>query len=171
MSPFLMETILPRCVSSTLARIMGSLYTELCGFRTEETMATIPASHLDILEGAAMGYVATMRPDGRMSVNPVSVCWDGTRLQFSTVKSRKKVRNLEADDRITLCVQDPKNVARYLEVRGRAKLEDDTDRKFVDAMAKKYMGVDHYPYDRPGDLRVTVTIEVEQVSAPKIPGG
>jgi len=134
-------------------------------------MKTIPESHVGILEAGAMGYVATMRPDGRMSVNPVSVLWDGKLLQFSTVKARKKVRNLEADDRITLCVQDPKNVARYIEVRGRARIEDDADRAFVDAMAKKYMGVDRYPYDRPGDERVIVTIDIDHVSTPKIPGG
>ena len=134
-------------------------------------MKTIPESHRDILDAGAMGYVATMRPDGRMSVNPVSVLWDGTKLQFSTIRSRKKYRNLKADDRISVCIQDPANPSRYIEVRGRAQLEDDVGRRFVDAMAKKYMGVDKYPYDRPGDERIIVTIAIEHVSAPKIPGG
>jgi PPOX class probable F420-dependent enzyme len=134
-------------------------------------MPTIPTSHLDIFETNCMGYVATMRPDGKLSVNPVSVLWDGTALRFSTLKSRRKYRNLQADDRVSVCVQHPANPIRYVEVRGRARFEDDSDRRFIDAIARKYMGVDHYPYDRPGDERVTVRVEIEHVSAPKMPGG
>ena len=134
-------------------------------------MRTIPAHCLDIFDTNCMGYVATMRPDGRMSVNPVSVMWDGVHLRFSTLKSRKKYRNLIEDDRVTICVQHPDNPVRYVEVRGRARLADDTDCTFIDSIAQKYMGVDKYPYDRPGDERITVTVEIEHVSAPKIPGG
>jgi PPOX class probable F420-dependent enzyme len=133
-------------------------------------MQTIPASHLDIFETNCMGYVATMRPDGRMSVTPVSVMWDGTHLRFSTLKSRRKYRNLQFDDRVTVCVQHPENPVRYVEIRGRARFEDDSSHAFIDALARKYMGVDRYPYDRPGDERVTVRIEIEHVSAPRIPG-
>ena len=50
-------------------------------------------------------------------------------------------------------------------------VEDDTDRSFVDSMARKYMGQDKYPYDPPGAERVTVTIIPEQVSAKNISGG
>ena len=118
-----------------------------------------------------MGYVATMRPDRRMSVTPVSVMWDGAHLRFSTLKSRRKFRNLKADDRVTVCVQHPDNPILYVEIRGRARMDDDTDRSFIDSIARKYMGVDRYPYDRPGDQRVTVTVDIEHVSAPKMPGG
>ena len=33
----------------------------------------IPESHFDILESVCFGHVATMRPDGLISVHPVSV--------------------------------------------------------------------------------------------------
>lgn len=32
-----------------------------------------------------------------------------------------------------------------------------------------YMNVDVYPFDKPGDERVTITIHAEQVSSPDIP--
>ena len=73
--------------------------------------------------------------------------------------------NLMADDRIALSIPDPTNIWRYLEVRGRATLDEDRDRSFIDSIAKKYMGQDHYPFDRPGEERVTVTVHAEQVSA------
>jgi hypothetical protein len=35
-------------------------------------------------------------------------------------------------------------------------------------MARKFMDMDEYPYDKPGDERVVVRVEIEQVSAPII---
>jgi PPOX class probable F420-dependent enzyme len=123
----------------------------------------------ELLEGTPIAFMTTMRPDGRMSTNPVSVLFDGTRLRVSSVRSRKKVRNLDADDRITLCVVQPGNLNRYTEIRGRAVVEPDTDRAFINEIARVYMGVDEYPFDAPGDERVVVTVIPEQVSAPLVP--
>jgi hypothetical protein len=56
-----------------------------------------------------------------------------------------------------------------VEVRGTAELVDDTDRAVIDGIARVYMGVDRYPFDEPGQERVTVVVHAEQVSAPRIP--
>jgi PPOX class probable F420-dependent enzyme len=130
-----------------------------------KSLREIPASHVDILESKCFPHVATIRPDGMISNNPVCLIWDGEHIRFSITKSRKKFRNLVADDRIALSIPDPTNIWRYLEVRGRVTLDDDLDRSFIDSIAKKYMGQDHYPLDRPGEERVTVTVHAEQVSA------
>lgn len=130
----------------------------------QRVLREIPASHTDILDAKCFAHVATLRPDGRISNHPVCLIWDGTHVRFSTTKGRKKVRNLRADPRIAISVADPENAWRYLEIRGRAELGDDTDRSFINQIARKYMGQDEYPFDRPGDERVTVTVHVEQVS-------
>jgi hypothetical protein len=127
-------------------------------------MHEIPESHVDILEARCFAHVATLRPDGHISNHPVCLIWDGEHVRFSTTKSRKKYRNLRADPRIALSVTDPENVWRYLEIRGRAELADDVDRSFIDRIAQKYMGQESYPFDRPGEERVTITVHVEQVS-------
>ena len=110
-----------------------------------------------------------MRPDGRMSTNPMAVVLTGDTIRLSTTTDRKKYRNLLADDRITLCVVQPDNLNHYVEIRGRAKVELDTDRTFVDAMARQYMSVDKYPFDRPGDVRAVITVIPEAISSPRIP--
>ena len=61
------------------------------------------------------------------------------------------------------------NPNRYVEIRGRAILEDDPERRFVNHIAKLYLGADEYPFDKPGDQRATITIIAEQVSTPPIP--
>jgi PPOX class probable F420-dependent enzyme len=91
--------------------------------------------------------------------------WDGERVRFSTVKTRMKYKNLVADPRLTMCISSLEDPLFYLEIRGRAEIEDDPDRTFINQVAKKYLGRDEYPYDQPGFERVTVTMIPEQVSA------
>ncbi|HQV56835.1 MAG TPA: hypothetical protein PKV27_02405, partial [Ilumatobacteraceae bacterium] len=68
-----------------------------------------------------------------------------------------------------LCVVQPSNLNRYVEIRGRATIEADPDRTFIDSIAQRYMGVDHYPFDKPGDQRVTITVDIEAVACPDVP--
>jgi PPOX class probable F420-dependent enzyme len=133
-----------------------------------ETVPIPDAAH-DILSDRPTGYLCTLRPDGRLSVNPVAVMFDGTWLRVSTVKSRRKYRNLMRDARVSICVPHRSNPNRYVEVRGRALISEDSDRSFINSIARAYMGVDEYPLDRPGDERVVITIVAEQVSNPSIP--
>jgi PPOX class probable F420-dependent enzyme len=131
--------------------------------------APIPAYARSILEGTPIAFMTTMRPDGRMSTNPVSLLFDGAHVRISTVKGRRKLRNLLADDRVTICVVQPDNLNRYVEIRGRAAVEADGDRSFINRMARQYMDADEYPFDRPGDERVIITVIAETVSSPRIP--
>jgi PPOX class probable F420-dependent enzyme len=128
----------------------------------------VPESHHDILSDRPTGHIATLRPDGRLSVNPVALMWDGVHVRVSTLKSRQKYVNLLADPRVAISIPHRNNPNRYVELRGVAELNDDTDRAFVNSIAKHYMGVDVYPFDPPGAERVTITIHAEQVSAPVI---
>ena len=129
----------------------------------------IPETHFDILQSLCFGHVATMRPDGMISVHPVSVMWDGEHVEFSTVKTRKKVRNLDFDSRMSLSIPHPNNPIHYLELRGRGEVLPDLDRKFVNDMAKKFMNMDEYPYDRTEEERVIIRLHIDQVSAPIMP--
>ncbi len=129
----------------------------------------IPASCHDILTDRPIGHIATIRPDGRLSVNPVSVMWDGKHVRVSTVKARQKYRNLVHDPRVAISIPHRNNPNRYVEIRGIAEMHDDTDRSFINSIARHYMNVDVYPFDAPGAERVTITIHAEQVSTPEIP--
>jgi PPOX class probable F420-dependent enzyme len=122
-----------------------------------------------LLEGTPIAFVTTMRPDGRMSTNPVAMLFDGTQIRISVTADRKKVRNLAADDRITICVVQPGNLNRYIEIRGRAIMAPDDDRSFIDAIARRYMGADRYPFDKDWQRRITVTVIAEMISAPDMP--
>lgn len=123
----------------------------------------IPASHLDLFENKTPSFCATTKSNGLLSVHPVSALLEDGQVCFSTLKARGKYKNLLKDNRVSLCLIDPQNPIRYLEIRGRAKLADDPDRIFINKMAKHHMGMDEYPYDAPDAQRATVTIEIEEV--------
>ena len=67
---------------------------------------------------------------------------------------------MRRDARVGLSIVDPDNLYRYLEVRGR--VVEITERgavAHIDALAKKYMGLDTYPFHQEGVTRVIYRIE------------
>lgn len=124
-----------------------------------ENANVVPEEYLDLLESTALAHVATVGPEGEPQNNPVWFDWNGEHLKFSQTKKRQKYRNVGREPRIALSIVDPENPYRYLEVRGEvANIEEDPNLDFINAMAKKYLGMDEYPYHQPGDERVVVFV-------------
>ena len=120
----------------------------------------IPEGYRDLLETTALVHVATLGPDGEPQNNPVWFDWDGEHVKFSQTKTRQKYKNVSRDPRIAFSIVDPENPYRYLEIRGEVtKVEEDPNLDFINAMAKKYLDQDEYPFHQPGDERVVVFVE------------
>ena len=49
---------------------------------------------------------------------------------------------------------------RWVGVTGTAELVEEGADEHIDKLAKKYLGVDSYPFRRPGEQRVTVRIRI-----------
>jgi PPOX class probable F420-dependent enzyme len=125
----------------------------------------IPEGYHDLLTSTALAHVATIGPRGEPQSTPVWVGWDGEHIRFSQTKRQQKYRSLRRDPRVALSIVDSRNPYRYLEVRGAVvTFEDDTDRAFVDSMARKYLGVERYPWHQEGDEHVTIVILPQQTS-------
>lgn len=126
----------------------------------------IPATHADLLKSAALAHVATIGPDGEPQSSPVWFHWDGTFLRFAQVSGyQQKVRNLEREPRVALSIVDPADDYRYLEVRGKVvRIEPDPDWAFINAMTRKYLGKDRYPFGKSGDTWLIVVIRPEHTT-------
>ena len=119
------------------------------------TKKAIPDSHLDLLTKKSFAHLATLMPDGQPQVTPIWIDHDGKHVLINTAEGRQKDKNLVRDGRIALSVTDPENPYRYLEVRGRvAERTTQGADQHIDAMAKKYLGQDKYPFRKPGEVRV-----------------
>ena len=104
-------------------------------------------------------------PDGRPQVTPVWVDFDGEHVIFNSAKGRQKDRNVRRDPRVSLALIDPENPYRYLEIRGRVvEITEDGASAHIDKMAKKYLGVDKYPYGQPGEVRVIYKVQPEHTT-------
>jgi PPOX class probable F420-dependent enzyme len=118
----------------------------------------------DILDKKAFAHLATVGRDGTPQLTPVWVDFDGTHIRFNTARGRVKERNLQRNPRVALAAQDPDNPYRYLQVKGRvAEMTEQGADAHIDALAKKYIGQDRYPWRRPGEVRVMVKILPERV--------
>ena len=119
----------------------------------------------DLLHSTALAHVATIGPEGEPQSNPVWFGWDGEHLLFSQTTGRQKYRNLQGNPRIAVSIVDPENQYRYLEIRGTViRFDPDPNLDFINSMAKKYMGVDKYPWHQPGDERVVVVVQPQHTT-------
>lgn len=124
-------------------------------------MTAIPDKFLDLVtKKKAFANLATLMPDGSPQVTPVWIDYANGVLRVNTAKGRTKARNMATGSRVAVAIQDPDNPYRYLQVRGRVKhmTEQGAD-AHIDALARKYLGQDKYPYRRPGEVRQIYEIE------------
>jgi len=127
---------------------------------------TIPEKYRDLFNKRAFASLATRMPNGDVQVTPVWVDVENGTVIFNSARGRVKDNNVRRDPRVTLTLMDPDNPYRYLEVRGR--VVDITEKgadQHIDKLAKKYLGVDKYPYRQAGEVRVLYRVKPEHVHA------
>lgn len=127
--------------------------------------ATIPDQYKDLLQKKAFAYLGTVLPDGSPQVNPVWFDFDGTHIRVNSAKGRWKDKNMRRRPNVALAISDPENPYRYMQLRGKVvEISEEGADAHIDALAKKYLGQDTYPFRQPGEVRVIYKIAVERVS-------
>lgn len=116
-----------------------------------------------LLEGANVGHLATLLPDGSPHSMPLWVGLEGAHVAFLTAPGSRKARNLELDPRVAISVTDHERPATMAAVRGRvvARLDGEAGWAIIDRIAQKYLGS---PYPLRED-RVAFLIEPEHALA------
>ena len=109
----------------------------------------------DLFKKRSFAHLTTMMGDGSPHASPVWIDFDGKHLIINSAKGRVKDKNMRRDPRVAISIQDPDNPARFLGIRGQVVDISETGADtHIDAMAKKYLDVDKYPYKQPGEIRV-----------------
>jgi PPOX class probable F420-dependent enzyme len=124
-------------------------------------MADFPESHRALLDGQ-VATLATIEPDGGPQLTEIWFLFDEGELRLSLSTARRKTQNLQARPACALLLLDLENPLRYLEVRGKGRIEPDADGAFARKLGAKY-GVDVVAFDPPGSERVVVTIEPTRI--------
>ena len=128
-------------------------------------VATIPDQFKDLFTKKAFANLATLMPDGRPQVTPVWCDLEGSNIRINTAKGRVKDKNMRRNKNVALSIFDPDNPYRHLAVQGEVvEITEQGADAHIDALAKKYLGKDKYPFRQPGEVRVMYKIRPDHVS-------
>lgn len=128
-------------------------------------MATIPDKYMDLMrDKKAFANLATIMPDGSPQVTPVWFEYADGKVRINTARGRLKARNMKVGAWVALSIVDPDDPYRYVGIRGPVTVETEQDADaHIDALAKKYLGRDVYPFRRAGEVRVIYEIDPQKV--------
>ena len=129
----------------------------------------IPAEAMHLIESPNFASVATLMDDGSPHASTVWIDAEDGQLVFNTAEGRLKPANIRDDCRIAIAVHNEENPYEQLMIRGKAQLDHSGAEEHIDALAKKYLGKDTYPWRQPGEKRVKVRLIPEKVNYS--PGG
>jgi PPOX class probable F420-dependent enzyme len=112
-----------------------------------------------------LASLTTLGKDGSPQVTPLWIDQDGDDLLFNTAKGRVKARHMESDPRVAVSVVDPDDQYNVVAVRGTVvDITTDGADEHIDALAKKYLGVDSYPMRQEGEVRVKVRVRTDRIA-------
>jgi PPOX class probable F420-dependent enzyme len=115
-----------------------------------------------MIDAPNFATMATVQPDGRPQLSVVWLKTDGDDLVVSTLKGRRKHKNILADPRVSVLVYPKEDPYRYVEVRGTATLEDEGGAELIQELSHRYDGVPHEEGD-PANVRVLVRITPDRI--------
>lgn len=129
--------------------------------------ATIPDNFKDLLTTKlTFAHLGTVMKDGTPQVTPVWFSYDGTHVLLNSAKGRVKDRNMRARPHVALSIIDPDDAYRYLQIIGKiTEITEQGADAHIDALAKKYMGQDTYPFRQPGEERVIYKVTPGKVQS------
>src|SRR4051794_36433457 len=125
----------------------------------------LPAPAREWLDGLSFPVVATVDPDGRPQLSIVWATRDGDDVLFSTLADRRKGRNLDRDQRVTVLIADPDDPYRYVEVRGVGNVEPDPGGSLIKQLGLRYNEADFEEPDEKSARRVIVRVRAEHVTS------
>lgn len=124
----------------------------------------ITDSAINLFRGKNFAFVASLMNDGSPQITPVWIDYDGQFLLINTAEGRTKQKNFARDPRIAVSVVDQNNPYNMLSIRGKV-VEQTTNGadEHIDKLAKRYLGVDKYPFRSPDEKRIIMKIKPEKI--------
>jgi PPOX class probable F420-dependent enzyme len=117
----------------------------------------------ELLEQPNYAVVSTVNQDGSIHDTIVWISYEGDRVAVNSAVGRLWPTNLQRDPRITVLVYESGNPYHFVEIRGTATGTTVGADEHINALSKKYIGQDEYPYHQPGEQRIKFVIEPAHV--------
>jgi PPOX class probable F420-dependent enzyme len=124
---------------------------------------SLPDDAKALLDSNVFVTLATINDDGSPQLTVNWVKHDGDEVLISTIRGRRKERNLRRDPRVSVLAVNPDNPHNYLEVRGTVTVTEEGGAELIDELSEKYDGVRPYPLRATQPPRVVVRLTPEHV--------
>ena len=116
----------------------------------------------ELLDRRAFLVLGTVNPDGGPQSSVIWGKHEGGDVVFSTIRGRRKTRNMERDPRVTVCIYDPANPYRYVEVRGTVAMTEDGGPELIDELSHAYDGKP-FTEGNPANVRVVCRVTATKI--------
>jgi PPOX class probable F420-dependent enzyme len=121
---------------------------------------------IQLIKRKNFAHFSTLMDDGSPQVTPtwIDLDEDGGSILISTVEGRIKHKNVSRDPRVAISISDENNPYNMVLIRGRV-IEQTKEGavEHTDRLAKKYLGVDKYPFPTPIEKRIILKVKPERV--------
>lgn len=117
-----------------------------------------------LLEDKNLAFVATIMSNGYPQITPTWIDLVDNTILINTAEGRVKQKNLLRDPRIAISIVDRNNQYNMVTIRGKV-IEQTTQGadEHIDKMAKKYLGVNKYPFRIQSEKRILLKITPEKI--------
>jgi PPOX class probable F420-dependent enzyme len=116
----------------------------------------------ELLANPNYAVISTLNSDGTVHNAVIWISADNGSVAVNSAIGRVWPTNLERDPRVNVLVQEANNPYHYV-IRGTATASTEGADDHINALAKKYIDQDEYPFRQPGEERIKFTINPEQV--------
>ena len=124
-------------------------------------MAESLASVARYFQAPVFVVLSTINPDGQPQSSVVWAKVENDLVIISTIRGRRKCRNMERDPRATLLAYDPERPYYYAELRGTVTLDEEGGDELINELSLAYDGK---PFNHPpGQVRVVVRFAADKV--------
>jgi PPOX class probable F420-dependent enzyme len=131
--------------------------------KEDEAHITEPIAKL--IEGKNFAFISTLMKDGSPQVTPTWIDIENRDiLLINTAEGRLKHKNVSRDSRVAISVIEHNNPYHMVAIKGRVVEQTNADADAsIDKLAKKYLGVEKYPFRSPEEKRILLKIRPEKV--------
>ena len=124
----------------------------------------LPEGLISLLRQPSTCFLTTLMPDGAPQMTQTWVDTDGEHVVINTVQGFQKVKNVERDPRVAVCVADPSSPRSYYEVRGRVvKVTTEGGAEHIEALAQRYLGAPYPWFGGRDQVRVILSIAADKI--------
>jgi PPOX class probable F420-dependent enzyme len=116
-----------------------------------------------LLEDPNHAVISTHNPDDSILSTVVWINTENGSVAVNSAVGRKWPSNLQRDPRTSLLVMEQNNPYNYVEIRGTATAVGEGADEHINALTKKYIDQDEYPFRQPGEQRIKFVIKPDHI--------